>query len=134
MRPGHTAYVGASADNNGVTAWIDLQPDWQGGQITVASNGSIGEAFYQPEPFIASSDVTILVPKMPLTPQTALFVCTLIRSEQYRYNYARKWVTNRMKESTIRLPARTDGTPDWEQIGAFMNSVPLAAVAFDGSF
>ncbi len=126
MRPGTTAYVGASAGNNGVTAWIDLEPDWPAGCLTVASNGSIGEAFYQLFPFIASGDVNVLVPRQPMSAAAGLFVCTLIRSEQYRYNYARKWVLSRMRESAIRLPVDEAGKPDWPAIEQAMRSIPLA--------
>ncbi len=55
-----------------------------------------------------------------------LFVCTLIRSEQYRYNYARKWVLSRMRESAIRLPVDEAGKPDWPAIEQAMRSIPLA--------
>jgi hypothetical protein len=125
MRPGKTAYVGASSANNGITAWIDLEPDWPGGQVTVASNGSIGESFYQPHPFIASGDVNVLIAKQNLSPEAALFLCTLLRQERYRFNYARKWVLSRMENSTIRLPVLNDGSPDWIRVEAMIEAIPL---------
>jgi hypothetical protein len=127
MQQGTTAYVSASAECNGITAWIDLEPDWPGGQITVASNGNgVGEAFYQPFPFIASGDVTVLNPKTPMNAAAALFVCTVIRAEKYRFNYGRKWVMSRMRESTIRLPADLSGKPDWSYADTYIMLLPLA--------
>lgn len=126
MRPGSTAYIGASSTNNGVTAWIDEEPDYSGGQITLSNNGSVGEAFYQPYPFIASGDVTVLKPKSHMSVGAALFICTVLYAERFRWNYGRKWAFNRMKRSVIRLPARDDGSPDWEQCREYMDSFPLA--------
>ncbi|MCW2920747.1 MAG: hypothetical protein JWL76_621 [Thermoleophilia bacterium] len=126
MKPGETAYVSASALNNGVSAWIDLEPDHPGGQITVCSNGSVGEAFFQPRPFIASGDVTVLVPRQEMSAAAALFVCSVIKAERYRYNYGRKWVTGRMSESRIQLPVRADGTPDWAFMEQSLRALPLA--------
>jgi hypothetical protein len=120
---GATPLVTASDTDNGVTAWVDSPPDWPGGQITVANNGSVGSAFYQAHPFIASRDVTVLNPKITLTPAAALFVCTLIRWESFRFNYARKWNPTRMKNSTIRLPVR-DGEIDVDFMDGYVRSLP----------
>ncbi|TIU28804.1 MAG: restriction endonuclease subunit S, partial [Mesorhizobium sp.] len=111
LERGETPLITASAWNNGVTAYIADEPDWNGGQITLANNGSIGAAFFQPRPFSASRDVTILQPKFPLSPASALFICTILRKESDRFNYARKWNAGRMRESKIRLPSH-GGSPD----------------------
>ncbi len=126
MRPGPTAYVSASALNNGVSAWSDEEPDFPGGQITVCSNGSVGQSFFQPDPFIASGDVTILVPKFEMNEALGLFLCTVISAERYRFNYGRKWVTSRMRDSAIHLPAKDDGTPDWQLMEGYVVSLDLA--------
>lgn len=125
MRPGPSAYVGASATHNGLTAWLDELADFPGGQITVSSNGSVGEAFYQPRPFVASADVTVLLPKEPLTDASGLFLCTLIRAEKYRWNYGRKWGAGRMRESVLRLPVTPAGSPDWMWMERYVRSLPL---------
>ena len=57
--PGNNPYIGASAENNGVTFWTSLEPTETEGAITVSNNGSVGSAFYQEKPFLASSDVSI---------------------------------------------------------------------------
>lgn len=125
---GSTPFVSASFTNNGITAMIDQTPDHPAGCITVASNGnSVGEACFQPSAFVASGDVTVLVPKAPITAQAALFICTLISADRYRWNYGRKWVTSRMKESVIRLPVTDTGQPDWALMAAIIESIPLAA-------
>ncbi|ASU57218.1 restriction endonuclease subunit S [Nocardiopsis dassonvillei] len=125
MIPGGTAYVSASASNNGISAWIDASPDFEGGQITVSSNGSVGEAFYQGQPFIASGDVTVLSPKWKMTEAAALFICSLLYREKYRWNYGRKWGINKIRETLIRLPVDSNFDPDWRFMEKYMKSLSL---------
>ncbi len=130
LAKGDTPFITASDANNGVTKWVGLDLDWPGGQITVANNGSVGAAFYQPRPFVASRDVTILEPRFPMTPASALFICTVIRLEAFRFNYARKWNTGRMRRSKIRLPTKS-GKPDTGRMEAYLHSVRLGELLDD---
>jgi hypothetical protein len=128
LRPGDTPYIRATAVNNGITARIDLPPEFPAGLITVSSNGSVAEAFYQDEPFIASDDIVVLTPRFRMTPAIALFLCTLIYAERYRFNYGRKWFSARMSTSQLRLPVDSSGSPDWEFIERYMKSVPMSSI------
>jgi hypothetical protein len=121
---GPTPFIAASDADNGVGQWVAVDPDWPGGQITVANNGSVGSAFYQPRPFTASRDVTVLSPKFSMTAGAALFICTVIRLEAFRFNYARKWTVSRMHASTIRLPAISD-LPDTAWMDRYIRSLNL---------
>jgi type I restriction enzyme M protein len=109
LRPGTTPYVRASERRNGIVAFGDLPLSHSAGSITVPYNGSVGKAFYQPRPFFASDDVLVLVPKTPLTPAAAHFLCALIRAERFRFSYGRKWNMERMKQSVMRLPITSGG-------------------------
>ncbi len=71
--------------------------------------------------------MNVLYPKFNLTPAIALFITTLIRQEKYRFNYGRKWHMDRMKESCIRLPVKTDGTPDWNFMEQYIKSLPYSS-------
>lgn len=125
--PGQNPYVGASDDNNGVTQYTSLDTTEPANRITVANNGSVGAAFYQSRPFLASSDVTVLkVKNKELTPALAVFLITLIRQEGEKVNYGRKWGITRMKESDILLPILEDGSPDWDLMESYINSLPYS--------
>ena len=115
MKPGDTPFISAVYSNNGLRQRISAPPAHPGNVITVVYNGKggTGEAFYQPEPFFASDDVNVLYPKFALDAAVAIFICTIIRRERYRFNYGRKWNLERMNESKIRIPTGTDGKPDW---------------------
>ena len=115
MMEGEINYIGASDSNNGITAKISndkyIHP---ANTITVSYNGSIAEAFYQSKPFWATDDVNVLYPKFSITPNNALFLCTLIHKEKYRFNYGRKWDKEMMQQSKIKLPVNANNNPDWQ--------------------
>lgn len=128
MKPGSVPYVGASDTGNGVTARIGQAPIHEGGTISVSYNGSVAEAFYQPEPYWATDDVNVLYPKgFKLTPEAALFICTLIRLEKYRFNYGRKWHLERMRDSIIKLPVTAEGSPDWAFMEQYIKTLPYSS-------
>ena len=119
---GTTPYVGAIDSNNGVSNRIGQEAIHDGGTISLSYNGSVGEAFFQPDPFWATDDVNVLYPKAGtvLDQQAGLFVCTILRQERYRYSYGRKWVLESMKDTIIRLPKTSYGTPNWQAMSDFM--------------
>lgn len=127
MKLGNIPFIGAIDSNNGYSEFIDIEPNHSGNTITVNYNGSVGEAFYQPTPFWASDDVNVLYPKFKMTPAIALFLCTLIRAEKYRFSYGRKWHLERMATSIIKLPVKSDGKPDWDFMDTFIKSLPFSS-------
>ena len=127
MVEGPYPFIGATDANNGITAHVANDEFLhEGNKITVSYNGSIAEAFYQPVPFVASDDVNVLYPSFPLNKHIAIFLCTLIRQEKYRFNYGRKWHAEKMRESVIRLPA-LNGKPDWDYMERFVKGLAYSA-------
>lgn len=126
MVVGSTPFIGAIESGNGCRQYVSAAPNHAAGTITVSYNGSVGEAFYQPVAYWASDDINVLYPKFEMNPLTALFICTLIRQEKFRFNYGRKWHLGRMNESTIKLPAKADGQPDWEFIESYVKALPYS--------
>jgi len=124
MIEGNINYIGATDSNNGITAKISnnkyIHP---ANTITVSYNGSVAEAFYQNNPFWATDDVNVLYPKFKLTPTIALFLCTIIYKEKYRFNYGRKWKKEIMQKSQIKLPAAETLTPDWDWMENYIKNI-----------
>lgn len=121
MTEGNTRYIGAIDSNNGVSSFIGNNSQLHNGNtISVSYNGSIGYAFYQDKEFWATDDVNVLYPRFELNKYTALFLCSLIEKEQYRFCYGRKWDLEIMKQSLIKLPVTTDGTPDWQYMERYI--------------
>lgn len=126
---GKTPYVGAIDSNNGISNYIGQTPIHEGNTITLSYNGSVGEAFYQPIPFWATDDVNVLYFRKEnnyeFNKYIALFICTILRQEKYRYCYGRKWILESMEKTRILLPSK-NGNPDWEWMESYIKSLPYS--------
>ncbi len=124
---GETPYIGAIDSNNGVSNYIGQEAIHEGNTISLSYNGSVGEAFYQPNPFWATDDVNVLYFRPEnnvfFNKYIALFFCTVLRQEKYRYSYGRKWALESMRTSTIKLPIK-NGKPDFEFMENYIKSLP----------
>lgn len=124
MSEGNTNYLGAISENNGVRQLIDAPAIFNGNCITVNYNGSVGEAFYQSEPFWATDDVNVLYADgWTLNKYIALFVATVIKANRYKFGYGRKWTMEKMKQSPVKLPATPQGLPDWDYMENYIKSL-----------
>lgn len=127
-RPGPTPQVTSSAKNNGISRYLDLEPNFPGGTISVARNGSVGTAFYQPAPYFATDDVRVWTAKKGhLSVTEALFVCAIIELEKFRYSYGRKWSLVHMRSTRIHLPATDSDEPNWLYMATVMQGLPFSA-------
>ena len=126
MEEGETFFISSSDSNNGLTAKIRQKPIFKENTITVNYDGSVGEAFYQSLPYWALDSVNVLYPKFKLNIYIALFIITIIRLEKYRFNYGRKWKSEIMKSSVIKLPSK-NGEPDFEFMENFIKSLPYSS-------
>ena len=123
---GNTPFIGAIDSNNGYREFIGQEPIHEGNTITVNYNGSVAEAFFQPNPFWASDDVNVLYPRFKMNQYSALFITSIIKMEKFRFNYGRKWNLDRMNISTIKLPADRYGKPDFEIMENYMKALPYS--------
>jgi hypothetical protein len=127
MVNGKLNYIGAVSGNNGIRQSIDANPTHKGNCITVNYNGSVGEAFYQKDDFWASDDVNVLhLKERVLTRNIGLFLCTIIKTNKYKFGYGRKWTLEKMKESTLLLPVNESGLIDWDFMETYIKSSPYA--------
>ena len=127
MIDGDTNYLGAISENNGVRQHIQVEPEDISAPncITVNYNGSVGEAFYQSEPFWASDDVNILYADgWQKNNYNALFIVTVIKANRYRFSYGRKWTLEKMKDTVLKLPCTEDGKPDFAYMETYIKSLP----------
>ena len=131
MEDGNIRYIGAINSNNGLSALIgnDSQVHYAN-KITVSYNGSIGYAFYQDKEFWATDDVNVLCPKFRLNKYCAMFLCTIIEMEQYRFCYGRKWDKELMEQSLFKLPAIKNALgeyePDWQWMEDYIKGLPYS--------
>jgi hypothetical protein len=124
---GTTPFITSTDSDNGLSGVTTQAACHTGNVISINRNGSVGEAFYQPVPFCSTEDVHIFVPRFPLNALVAMFLCTLIRREQYRFGYGRKWGIERMKKSVIRLPVDSSRQPDLQYMEKYIMSLPFSS-------
>jgi len=123
MVSGDVPFISSTKLNNGIRQYIANGVLKKANCITVNYNGSVGEAFYQEVAFIASDDVNLLYPKnWQLNKNIALFLCSVIRHNQSRFQFGRKWHLDRMKETMLLLPQK-NGNPDWEFMEDYIKSL-----------
>ena len=120
---GKSPYIKTQATNNGVGGFYDFYTE-NGGCLTVDS-AVVGYCSYQRDNFSASDHVEKLIPKFQMNKYIALFLTTILNLEQYRYNYGRKCSQIRMKEISIKLPAKNN-QPDWQFMENYIKSLPYS--------
>lgn len=141
---GSNNYVGAIDSNNGIANHIGQAPIHKANTISLSYNGSVGEAFYQSEPYWATDDVNALYSKYDgFNKQIGLFMVTVIRQEKYKFSYGRKWTLDNMNKTEIKLPIQQDDKgnpiidnnytysdkgyiPDWQFMEDYINSLPYS--------
>jgi len=116
-------FITASEKNNWVSYIINYNHTHNWNTISVASNGSVGESFYQEKDFCATWDLNILIPRFELNKYIAMFIITIIRKEKYRFSYWRKWWIEKMKNSKIKLPVDTSWNPDRDFMENYIKSL-----------
>ena len=140
---GNIPFLGATAKDNGVTEYYSIEDIenasktgdsnnadisekiFKGKSLCVTNNGSVGFAFYQPTEFTCSHDVNPLyLIDRDFNEYIALFIGTVIMKDRYRWTYGRKWRPERMVKSKIKLPAKKDGSLDYEYMERFVKSLP----------
>lgn len=128
MKDGAIRFIGASAMNNGITAYISnsekLHPE---NTITISYNGSVGEAFYQDEQFWASDDVNVLYPKFEMNFHIAMFLIPVLKAAGRKYAFIDKWKKEDMEKDCIMLPIDDDGNPNWTYMENYIKVLETAA-------
>jgi len=112
---GKIPYVTTSSFNNGVSDFADEKPNTKGKCLTIALNGSVGEAFFQLDDFITSGDNAVLSLKEKYNPYLLFYIGVLIRNHQWRYNYYRKLTIGKLKNLSLPLPMK-EGKIDLDYI------------------
>ncbi len=118
--------LSATAENNGLCKWINLESEFEAGTIT---NEKVHcTTFYQPTPFCATSDVNVISLKQgQFNKYVGLFLATIIEfSESYKWTYGRQCRKNDTEKIRIKLPVKSPGQPNWEWMEDYIKSLPYS--------
>lgn len=124
LAEGRFATVSRTEADNGIVGYYE-QPTgstvYPPGTITVST--VTGDAFVQVEPFIATDNVVMCIPKRPMKSASAYFVAAMINEQKWRYGYGRQPYIRKLSNLTIRLPWANDRL-DEEAVEEIVNRQP----------
>lgn len=125
--PGNIPLISSGSTNNGIVGYIDEKGDGKA-QIFKANCITVDmfcNAFYQNEDFYAVSHgrVNILCPKFKCNLQIGLFICSIIKKEQFKYSYGRAVYSSEIARMIIKLPSTPDNKPDWNYMEQYIKSI-----------
>ena len=84
--------------------------------------------FYQNEQVWVSDNANVFYLKdKQLNPYIALFLVTLLRSEQFRFSYGMTGKKERLEGFRIKLPIDKDKNPDWQFMEDYIKSLPYSS-------
>lgn len=130
MIAGDINFIGATSNNNGVTAHINNASHLHSGNlITVTYNGSVGESFYQPSKFWASDDVNVMYSKFRMTEYLGLYFSTLFRKQGKKYGYSYKWTKEIMEKDSVSLPTEIGGRIDFDYMETYIRAIMKQTIA-----
>jgi restriction endonuclease S subunit len=126
---GEHPYITTQATNNGTAGYYNYYTE--NGNVLVADSAVVGYVSYQPKCFSASDHVEKLMPKFDMNKYNALFLVTILNCENCRYSYGRKFNQTNIKQTIIKLPAKsvTNETgksiyePDWQFMEDYIKSL-----------
>lgn len=120
---GDVPLISSSDNNNGVAEMTNLEPVFEGNSITIGKVSC--SAYYQPKPFCATSDCTVLTPKpnFNLNVFSGIFIATVINKERPKWNYGRQIRLNDCQNLNIFLPSTDDGQPDLQYMSDFIKTL-----------
>ena len=123
LSEGDVPFISRSAENNGCDGFVEIDSSKinRGNCITIGAEGIF--AFYQSEDFATGNKIYSLRNEN-LNTHTAIFICTLMNKEYYRYSYGRARILSKIEEETIRLPIDSSGKPDWQFMENYIKSLP----------
>ena len=125
-KKGNIPLISSSDTTNGMTKMTDLKPTYSGNCLTIGKVSC--STFYQKQPFCATADCTVLIPKFEMNQYIGIFLATVINQESFKWNYGRQIRLNNCYDLEIAVPVREDGKPDFEYMERFIKSLKFSKV------
>lgn len=122
---GKVPLVSTSDSNNGILNYIDVVPLYSN-CITIGKVGCT--VFYHDYEFVASSDVTVLAPITFLNKHIMLFIVSVLKLENMKWNYGRQIRLGDCADLVIKLPTLENGKLDLEYMESYIESLPYTSL------
>jgi hypothetical protein len=126
LKKGKCPTVSRIADNNGVIGFFEKPKKatiFPKQLITVST--VTGDAFVQYQPFIATDNVVMLIPKRPLRLTTLIYIQAALNKTKWRYSYGRQCYKGTLKKTVFFLPINSDNAIDEDYIERMVKNQPF---------
>lgn len=124
---GFSPFIGASAQNNGITDFVNFSTKTRyvgSNVIGINRNGNVGYAFYHPyEAYFSGDTRFIKLNEFSENKYINLFITTMIMKQKDKYAYGYKMGTKRLSAQKILLPVTTDNKPNWQFMEDYIKSL-----------
>lgn len=123
-------YIAASKECNGFNRMVAINgfEDWvsEGNciQLIHIGDAAAGYANYIPDKFIAMSGKSSCAYNKNMTKYSGLFIATIIcKTNKNKYSFKDSWTGDKVKNTIITLPYKTNDEPDWEYMESYMRNI-----------
>ena len=128
---GNTPVVSNTSLNNGITAYVDLEPTEKGNVITFSDTTTDEAIFYQPDDFVGYSHIQGMHKKFDenIGKNHYLFIVTAFKnSVRGKYNYGTKFNRDNAAKEKIQLPVKKDNTPDYQYMSLVISAMQKVVI------
>ena len=117
--------ITTTTGNNGIDGYYTKHNS--NGNVLITC-GEVSGMFttYQESPIWALDTVRILEPKFKFNKILALFLIPILNANMFRFSYGRKAKPSHVRNIKIKLPADSNGQPDWEYMENYIKSLPYS--------
>ena len=119
---GDIPLITAGFQNQGVAEYIRTDVcKLYSNKITI---DMFGNSFYRGYDFYCDDNILILIDKNNISLYAKLFIVTVINVDKYRYSYGKQYRQKDICNHIIKLPVKSDGSPDWAYMEDYIKSLP----------
>lgn len=123
-------YIAASKECNGFNRMVAINgfENWvsEGNciQLIHIGDAAAGYANYIPDKFIAMRGKSSCAYNKNMTKYSGLFIATIIcKTNKNKYSFKDSWTGDKVKNTIITLPYKTNDEPDWEYMESYMRNI-----------
>jgi hypothetical protein len=84
-----------------------------------------GNCFYRGYDFFCDDNILVLMNDR-LTIPIGIFIATIINNDKYKFQYGRQYRQKFLRRHKIKLPIRTNGSPDWQWMEDYIKTLPYS--------
>ena len=117
-------FISRTEMNNGCDCYLPnngISGIENGNAITIGD--TTATCFYQKDEFVCGDHIVVCRAEW-LNLYTGLFLVSLLKREKYKYNYGRAFKMDLISNTKVKLPTKSDGTPDFNYMEHYMKLLP----------